>query len=117
MFKYEEGKYYNAGENAFHRWGKKAQEKVKMYLSPKNGYYSFPVDGGKYWTIGTSKGKYGEFAKIGDTIFSVNSAGYMYAKEGSEKADLFIKSLHKLIETMQNEIASKAILYDDEEGE
>ena len=56
------GEFYNAGETVFHRWGKQAREKLENYLKPNDkGYYVLPVDGGKYWTIGTSVGQYGEF--------------------------------------------------------
>lgn len=98
---YKDYRYINAGQNEFHRYGKKAVEKVKECLIPNNaGYYSIPVDGGKYWSIGTSKGKYGEFAKVNDTIFSVNSAGYMYAKAGTEKAEKFIQAINAMISSM-----------------
>ena len=116
MYKYEDRRFYNAGENPFHRWGKKAQARAESFLQPnKNGWYSFPVDGDQYWTIGTSKGKYGEFAKINDTIFSVNSAGCMYAKARTEKGELFVKAIRSLIDQMKKEIESRAVQWDDEE--
>ena len=116
MYKYEDRRFYSAGENAFHRWGKKAQARAESFLQPnKNGWYSFPVDGDQYWTIGTSKGKYGEFAKINGTIFSVNSAGCMYAKAGTEKGELFVKAIRSLIEQMKKEIEARAIHYENEE--
>lgn len=118
MYKYEDGRYYNAGENAFHRWGKKAQERVKNRMKPnKNGYYGIEVDGEKYWTIGTSKGKYGEFAKIGDTIFSVNSAGIMWAKEGTEKGERFVKALEGMLKSMQDKKEEQYMDEDDEDDE
>ena len=96
------GEFYNAGENAFHRWGKKAREKLENYLKPNDkGYYVLPVDGGKYWTIGTSVGQYGEFAKYKDTYFSVNSWGFIYAKEGTEKAEVLLTMIKSLIEQMK----------------
>lgn len=68
MFK--DNRYINAGQNEICRYGRKARERVEAFLEANDkGYYSFPVDGGKYWTIGTSDGKYGEFAKVGDTFF------------------------------------------------
>lgn len=100
MFK--DNRCINAGTNEIYRYGRKAQEKVSAYLEPnENGYYSFPVDGGKYWTIGTSDGKYGEFCKFGDSFLSVNNGGYMYAKEGTDKAQVFKKFLESMIEEMK----------------
>ena len=86
---YKDFRYINAGENEIYRYGKKAVEKASAFLEERNGYYSFPVDGGKYWTIGTSNGKYGEFMKFGDVIFSVNKGGFAYAKAGTEKGEKF----------------------------
>lgn len=97
------GEFYNAGENAFHRWGKEARARLEAYLVPnEKGYYSIPVDGGKYWTIGTSIGQYGEFAKYKNTFFSVNSWGCIYAKEGTEKAEIFVNMIKDLINQMKN---------------
>ncbi len=98
MFK--DGRYINAGTNEFYRWGRKAVERVEACMVAENGYYSIPVDGGKYWTFGTSDGKYGEFAKIGNTCFSVNKGGFMWAKEGTDKAEKFIAGLKAMIEAM-----------------
>ena len=65
MIKFENGRVYRAGENEFYRWGKKARERATAALTPnKKGFYSIPADGGRYWTFGTSIGKYGEFARI-----------------------------------------------------
>lgn len=98
---YKNYHYVNADENEIHRYGKKARAKVEAWLDPnENGYYNFPVDGDKYWTIGTSKGKYGEFCKIYDTIFSVNSYGCMYARVGTEKGEKFVEVLKKMIAEM-----------------
>ena len=98
---YKDNRYINAGENEIYRYGHKAVEKVQAFLNPnENGYYSFPVDGNKYWTIGTSNGKFGEFARIGETIFSVNKGGYMYAKVGTAKAEAFVKALNWMVEEM-----------------
>lgn len=100
MFK--DNRFINAGTNEIYRYGHKAQEKVSAYLEPNDkGYYSFPVDGGKYWTIGTSEGKYGEFCKFEDSFLSVNKGGYMYAKEGTDKAEVFKKFLNAMIEEMK----------------
>lgn len=98
---YKDNRYINAGTNEIYRYGRKAVERASEWLEPnEKGYYSFPVDGGKYWTIGTSNGKYGEFAKVGDTIFSVNGGGYMYAKAGTDKGNAFVESVNALINEM-----------------
>lgn len=95
------GRVITAGENEFYRWGKKAVEKVKSYMKPNSkGYYSIPADGRKYWTFGTSIGKYGEFARFEDTCFSINKGGYLYAKEGTEKGKKFVYMLNTLVEAM-----------------
>lgn len=107
MFK--DDRYINAGENEIYRYGHKAVERVEAFLEPnEKGYYSFPVDGGKYWTIGTSEGKFGEFAKSGDTFFSVNQGGYMYAKAGTEKAEKFVEFLNSMIDKMHELNAARA---------
>lgn len=115
MYKWEDSRYYNAGENAFHRWGKKAQERVRSRMEPnKAGYYEIEVDGEKYWTIGTSKGKYGEFAKIGEDFFSVNKYGIMYAKAGTEKGEKFVKALNNLMIEMQKKMKERYVEDEDE---
>lgn len=56
MYKYKDSRYYNAGDNAFYKYGNKAQKRVRSRMKPnKNGYYEIEVDGEAYWTIGTSK--------------------------------------------------------------
>lgn len=98
---YKDYRYINAGTNEYYRWGKKARERAALALEPnENGYYSIPTDGGKYWTFGTSEGKYGEYAKVCGTCFSVNKGGFMYAKAGTEKGDKFVEAIKSLIETM-----------------
>ena len=115
---YKDGRYINAGEVEFYRWGHKAIDKVKAYLEPnENGFYSIPADGGKYWTFGTSVGKYGEFAKYKDTFLSVNKDGYIYAKEGTEKADAFRDMLNGLIESMKEHHAETCKQVEEEEEE
>lgn len=100
MFK--DNRYINAGTNEIYRYGHKAQEKALAYLEPNDkGYYSFPVDGGNYWTIGTSEGKYGEFCKYCDNFLSVNKGGYMYAKEGTEKAEVFKEFVGAIVNEMK----------------
>lgn len=107
MFK--DNRYINAGQNEICRYGRKARERVEAFLEANDkGYYSFPVDGGKYWTIGTSDGKYGEFAKVGDTFFSVNKGGYMYAKADSDKGAKFVEALKNMIAKM-NELDAERI--------
>ena len=116
MFK--DFRYINAGENEIYRYGKKAIERVSYSLEPnKAGFYSICTDGGKYYTIGTSNGKYGEFAKVNGTIFSVNSAGMMYAKAGTEKGELFVKAIEAMIAEMKrlNKERLNALTNDDEE--
>lgn len=91
-----------AGDNRFYRYGHKAVELIEKYLEPNDkGYYSIPVRGGKYYNIGASKGKFGEFARIGDTCFSVNSYGFMYAKKDTEKGEAFVKALENLVAMMK----------------
>lgn len=98
---YKDGRYINAGTNEFYRYGHKAQEMVKAALTPnKAGYYSIPTDTDKYWTIGTSDGKYGEFASINGTIFSVNSRGNAYAKAGTEKGEKFVEAITAFLNAM-----------------
>lgn len=100
---YKDFRYINAGENEFYRWGKEAVRMASAALTPsENGYYSIPADGGKYWTFGTSKGKYGEFAKIGETIFSVNRGGFLYAKEGTPKGEKLIEGIKNMIKAMED---------------
>ncbi len=99
---YKDSRYINAGTNEFYRFGKKAQNYIEAALEAnENGFYSIATDGGKYWTIGTSEGKFGEFCKIGETIFSVNRGGYAYAKEGTEKGDAFVKAINGLLNQMK----------------
>lgn len=114
MYKYEAYRYINAGTNEFYRWGKKAQNYVKNCMKPENGFYSILADGGNYWTIGTSEGKYGEYAKFGDTFFSVNRAGFVWAKEGTEKAEKFIAMLQDMLDRM---VAKSWEGYEEEEDE
>ena len=99
MFKDNRNIY--AGTIEIYRFGHKAVEKAEKALEAnEKGFYSIPVDGGKYWTIGTSEGKYGEYAKVCDTFFSVNKAGYMWAKAGTEKGKAFVKAVKAMIEYM-----------------
>lgn len=98
---YKDFRYINAGTNEYYRWGGKAMTKLEQFLKPnENGFYSIPCNGGKYWTIGTSKGKYGEFAKFENTFFSVNSMGRAWAKVGTPKAEAFVKMVRSMIAAM-----------------
>lgn len=113
---YKNYRYYNAGDNEFHRWGRKAQAKVEAYMTANEaGFYSIPADGGKYWTIGTSEGQYGAFAKFGDVILSVNRAGNVWAKVGTPKAKVFLEMCRKLVDDMKAYGHSNAT--DEEEDE
>ena len=107
-------KLYEAGRNVVLRWGKKAQELVESYKVPnENGFYSIPVDGRAYWTIGTSNGKYGEFAKVDDGFLSVNSAGYAWAKVETAKEAIFLNMIDKMLKCMN---AEKVDLPYEEDG-
>lgn len=98
---YKDFRYINAGTNEYYRYGGKAISKLEHFLQPNDkGFYSIPCNGGKYWTIGTSKGKYGEFAKFEDTFFSVNSMGNAWAKVGTPKAEAFVKMIRSMIAAM-----------------
>lgn len=102
MFK--DYRYINAGENEFYRWGKRAQRLLEGHLIPnEKGFYSIPADGGKYYTFGTSKSKYGEFSRYEETIFPVNRRGHLWAKAGSEKGDMFVEMLVNMIEAMRTQ--------------
>ena len=99
---YKDYRYINAGTNEIYRWGRKAIEKATLALTANDkGFYSIPADGGKYWTIGTSTGKYGEFCRFGEYIFSVNKGGFAYAKDGTEKGEAFVKAIKGMIAEMK----------------
>ena len=116
---YKDYRIIAAGENEVYRWGRKARAKVEACKVAHNGFFSILADGDMYWTIGTSKGKYGEFAKFGDTFFSVNSYGFAYAKEGTEKGVKFLEMLDSMLEKMNEMTAaqSAAARCDDEDDE
>lgn len=106
---YKDYRYINAGTNEFYRYGKAAQAKVRSYLEPnESGFYSIPADGGKYWTIGTSEGKFGEFAKFDEVFLSVNNAGNVWAKVGTEKAVAFVRMINRLLSDMEAKNAERA---------
>ena len=105
----KQGEIYRAGRNEIHRYGKEARERAERSLTAnEKGYYSIATDGGKFWTIGTSDGKYGEFANIGGTIFSVNRGGFAWAKAGTEKGDAFVKAIEGMMAKM-NEMNQERI--------
>lgn len=95
-----DGNVLYAGTNEIHRYGKKAQEAIKKFIEPQNGYYSIQTQGGKNWTLGTSEGKYGEYIKINDTFFSVNKGGFAYAKAGTDKGDKLAAAIKAMLEEM-----------------
>lgn len=98
---YKDYRYINAGTNEFYRWGNKAQELVKQAMVVnKDGYCSIPADGGKFWTFGTSDGKFGEYAKYKDTYFSVNRGGFVWVKQGTEKFEKFLEMLQEMLDEM-----------------
>lgn len=99
MFK--DNRYINAGTNEIYRYGKKAQAKIAEYTVPNaKGFYSIPTDGGRYWTLGTSEGKYGEYIRWENNFFSVNSYGFAYAKADTEKGVAFVKMLEAMTSEM-----------------
>ena len=113
---YKDYRYINAGENEIYRYGRKARAMAAAHLEPnEKGFYSIPADGGKYWTIGTSNGKFGEFAKFHETFLSVNNGGYVWAKVGTPKAEAFIEMVKGMIAKMEE--MDKARFSDDEEDE
>lgn len=116
MFK--DYRYINAGTNEIYRYGKKARERVKAaMIANENGYISIQTDGGRYWTIGTSDGKYGEFCKINGTIFSVNKGGFAYAKAGTDKGEAFEKALEAMINEMIRLDDARVATEEDEDEE
>ena len=93
--------FINAGEIEINRYGNKAVEKIENAMQPNDkGFYSIATDAGGYWTIGTSNGKYGEFAKFGNDILSVNAYGYMWAKVGTAKEVAFLNAMKFIIDEM-----------------
>lgn len=115
---YKDFRYINAGTNEVYRYGRKARAKVAECRQPnEKGFYSIPADGGAYWTIGTSEGKYGEFAKVAGGFLSVNKGGYVWAKEGTEKAEIFLAMIDAMIAEMEQLDADriKALGVEEEE--
>lgn len=111
---YKDFRYINAGQNEFYRYGHKAQDYVKAAMQPnEKGFYSIAADGGKYWTIGTSEGKFGEFAKFENTFFSVNKGGYVWAKVGTEKGQMFVKMLERMLADMIETNNSRFVSIED----
>lgn len=112
---YKDFRYINAGQNEFYRYGKKAVAMIEAGLVPNDkGFCSIPANGGKYYTIGTSEGQYGEFARFGSTYLSVNRGGFVWAKVGTPKHEAYVAMLNGMIEAM-NEKNAERIVEDDEE--
>lgn len=108
MYRSDFNRYINAGTNEFYRYGKKAQERITRFLTPnEKGFYNMPADGGDYYTIGTSNGKYGEFAKFGDEFLSVNSNGNVWAKVGTRQAETFCRMIERLLFDMREQMKSR----------
>ena len=111
---YKDFRYVNAGTNEVYRYGRKARAKVAEHLEPnEKGFYSIPADGGSYWTIGTSDGKYGEYAKFGETFLSVNKGGYVWAKVGTDKAEAFLAMVDSLLKKMEELDADRVAALND----
>lgn len=94
-----------AGENYYYKWGREAREFLEAHkTSNANGFLSLPIET-KYYTIGTSEGKFGEFCKSNaGVIFSVNKAGFAYAKADGAKAEAFIAFINEFLDAMKNEL-------------
>lgn len=112
---YKDFRYINAGTTEIYRYGRKAVAKAEACLEEHNGFISIPCDGGKYWTIGTSEGKYGEYMKYQDTFFSVNKGGYAWAKVGTEKADKLVEFINDMIAEMHKINAERFADVEEEE--
>ena len=99
---YKDYRFINAGTNEFYRWGEKAMHKIEGALKPSaDGFLSIQCDGGDYWTIGTSDGKFGPYAKFNDTFFSVNRGGFAWVKVGSAKEEAFKAMILRLLSDMR----------------
>ena len=94
-----------AGENYYYKWGREAREYLgSRKTANEAGFLSMPVET-KYYCIGTSNGKFGEFCKSNSgVIFSVNKAGYAYAKADGAKAEAFIAFIDEFLTAMKNEL-------------
>ncbi len=119
---YKDYRYINAGTFEFYRWGGKARERAAASLTPNDqGFYSIECDGGNYWTIGTSEGKYGEYAKYKDTYFSVKECGYyssrIYVHKDSPKLAAFIEMVKDMIKAMEEKMNSNRRKEVEEEDE
>ncbi len=90
-----------AGTNEIIKYGHKAREAVMSFMEPNEaGFYNLPLET-RAWNIGSSNGKYGEFCKMLDTCFPVNSRGYAYAKAGTEKGDKMVECLKAMLAKME----------------
>lgn len=93
-----------AGENYYYKWGREAREYLEARKTPNEaGYLSMPIET-KFYCIGTSEGKFGEFCKSNSgVIFSVNKGGFAYAKADGAKAEAFIAFIDEFLNAMKNE--------------
>lgn len=97
-----------AGENELRRCDAEAQQLVQSCMEQnKNGYYKIPAGGGKFWQFGISPGKYGPYVKVGNHIFPVNHAGYIWARQGSKKEGDFKEMLQTMLTMMQKKQKEK----------
>ena len=117
---YKSYRYINAGTNEYYRWGQKAQDRLLANLIPnEKGFLTLQCDGGKYWTFGTSEGKYGLFAKYKNTFFSVKEFGIygemIVVHKDSPKAAAFIQMINDLVNEMKHGEHWNAPKTDEEE--
>jgi len=98
---YKNFQILKAGDNRILRYSINGYIKLGQYMEVRNGYVSIPVDGKGFWTIGTTRGKHGEFCIINGVHFSVNRAGFAYAKAGTEKAEKLVRAIQYLYEEME----------------
>ncbi len=103
MRRWYEDRIMEAGDNAFYCGEEKVVKYLERHLTERDGYISVPVDGAYGYAIGSSEGKYGEYARIGGTCFSVNKGGYVFAKAGTEKGDKLVAALKGLIAAMRRQ--------------
>ena len=97
-----------AGENELRRCDTEAQQRVQFCMEPnENGYFQIPADGGKFWQFGISHGKYGPYVKVGNHIFPVNTAGYIWVRQGGSKEGDFKEMLQTMLSMMQKQQKEK----------
>lgn len=97
-----------AGENELRRCDAEAQQRVQFCMEPnEKGYFQIPADGGKFWQFGISPGKYGPYVKVGNHIFPVNTAGYIWVRQGGSKEGDFKEMLQTMLSMMQKQQKEK----------